>query len=532
MDKADMEMVSASAPQGIHKDYWRTSKSLLFVVLLTALTACASSPDKRASVGRDTDAGLYRWVDSELGPYLATQLSQHPRFKGEPVLVVSMNGADVRADIDALTQSVRTRIMDQLLSEPGINLVWRPAMRPWQHHRAETPRDCNNISQANYYIGIEITPTPDRDARVSIRALDLLDRSWVSGFGKTWRGTLTAAQHQAWQQSRIDEYLRGLRVLPFTESETDLLADYLAENLACLLLRQGVDRPLVYLDTGETNHKVLLKVAVGVQHYLVRRQAIRLASKSSQADLLLSANLNPIDQGLHHLWLSAKPANGAQPMAGIDTDGYILLSEAPRTAGSRGTKHGGLIRQTSRATPNGAVISELRIKQQHDLKHCNTLEPWAHDESLVPSDGLPSANCYGLEFELYQAARVYVLNHRSDDELIRLLPSSCRPQRARRSVVPANTTVWVPYEHKGTKYAGAATGQPSLESFYAVAVKQSHPAHELEAHLRRLPEACGDNTLPQPESPDLEHWLAQLDTLVNRLGDRVAWRGLRMRRAP
>lgn len=526
-----MEKVMEGACQRIDNDRWRLPASLLLVVLVTALTACASPPEKRFNAGDETDAGLNRWIDDELGPYLTSQLSQHPRFKGEPLLVVGMNGANVRPDIDALTQSVRTRIMDQLLSESGINLVWRPAMRPWQHHRVETQRNCNNINQANYYIGIEITPTPDRAARVSIRALDLLDQTWVSGFGKTWRGALTEAQRQAWTQSRVDEYLRGLRVLPFTESESDLLAAYLAENLACLLHKQGVARPLVYLDTDATTRDVLAKVTTGAHHYLIRQQAIRVTSEPSQADLVLSANLNPIDQRLHQLWLSAKPANGAQPMVGIDTDGYILLPGRAKTAGQRVTGDRDVIRQASRATPRSAVISELRIKQRRDPRHCNTLNPWTHDESLVPSDdAIQSENCFGLEFNLYQAARVYVLNHRSDGELVRLMPSPCRPQHASRSVLPADTTVWVPYGHSGANHAGEATGHPGLESFYAIAVKQSDPTHDFEAHLRRLPEACGDQLLAQSEIPELDQWLAQLDTLVNRLGDRVDWRGLRVRR--
>lgn len=523
-------MASTYAHQVIDKDYWQLFKCLLWVVWLVAFTACAGPPDKRFTVGGATDAGLYRWIDEELGPYLATQLTRHPRFKGEPVLVVGMNGANVRADIDALTRSVRTRVMDQLLSEPGINLVWRPALRPWQHHRTEPPRDCNNTTQANYYIGIEITPTPENAARVSIRALDLLDRSWVSGFGKAWQGALTTAQRQAWSQSRIDEYLRGLRVLPFNESETDLLAAYLAENLACLLHKQGVERPLVYLDTRESTGDVLAKVSKGIQHYLVRRQAIRLASEPSQAELLLSANLNPVDQRLHQLWLSAQPTSGVQLMAGIDTDGYIAFS-SPATAAPQASNHREVIRQASPATPNGAVISELRIRPRHNPRYCNTLALRAREESLAPSDsGLPYENCHGLEFDLHQAARVYVLKHRSDGELVRLLPSSCRRQRASRSVLPADTTVRVPYENGGTNQALAATGNPGLESFYAIAVKQHHSTHELEAHWRQLPEDCGENHLTQPEFPELERWLEQLDTLVKRLGDGVAWRGLRMRR--
>ncbi len=514
----------------IDEDNHRPPVRLLAVVLLTVLAACASPPEQRFSGNGEPDAGLYRWVEDELGPYLTTQLSRHPRFKGEPVLVVSMNGADVRSDIDALTQSIRTRIMDQLLSQPGINLVWRPAMRPWQHHRAGTQPICSDTNRAHYYIGIEITPTPERKVRVSIRALDLMDQSWVSGFGKTWQGALTAAQRRAWSQNRVDAYLRGLRVLPFTEAETDLLAAYLAENLACLLNKQGIDRPLVYLDTGETTQDVMTKVTNGVHHYLIRHQAIRLASEQSQADLVLSANLNSVDQRLHQFWLTAKPTSITQHQLGVDTDGYILLRDSPRIVGEQSRSHRGRTQQASHAAFNGVVFSKLRLTQRHDPSHCIAVNPRSRTESLVPSDGaIRSELCSGLEFDLYQAARVYVLNHRSDGELVRLMPNSCVPGRTSQSVLPAGTKVWVPYRLGTTNRPKESIRSRGLESFYAIAVKQSAPTNELDTHLQRLPEACSDQPLADPASSDLDHWLSRLDNLVDRLGERVDWRGLRVR---
>ena len=84
----------------------RTSAAAL-VLIATCLAAlllsgCASTGGSPTH-GEAPDAGLYAWVDDELAPYLVDQLSRHPRFKNEPVVLVSMSGADMSPDIDALT---------------------------------------------------------------------------------------------------------------------------------------------------------------------------------------------------------------------------------------------------------------------------------------------------------------------------------------------------------------------------------------------------------------------------------------------
>ena len=77
-------------------------------------------------------------------------------------------------------------------------------------------------------MGIDIGRSGNEVFRVSVRALDVQAGEWVSGFGKHWVGPLSADERLALAESRTDESLRGLRVLPFGSGQSDLAAAYLA----------------------------------------------------------------------------------------------------------------------------------------------------------------------------------------------------------------------------------------------------------------------------------------------------------------
>ena len=144
---------------------------------------CAQQASRPA---QGEDSPLQRWLDAELAPYLAEQLGRHPRFKGEPVMLVSLDGPDIQPDIDGLTRSLRDQLMDRLLAEPGVRLPWQPQQRQEQHHRRLERANCASIRDADYYIGIEITRSAADRYRVAVRALDVRAGEWVSGFGSSW----------------------------------------------------------------------------------------------------------------------------------------------------------------------------------------------------------------------------------------------------------------------------------------------------------------------------------------------------------
>jgi hypothetical protein len=225
-----------------------TRRHYTLPVILGALllVGCAQHPT------RDTqrnDSSLQRWLDAELAPYLAEQLSEHPRFKGESVILVQLDGPDIQPDIDGLTRNLRDQLMDSLLTDAVVRLPWQPQQQQAQHHRRLDQVQCGRIRDASYYIGIEVTRSATAQYRVSVRALDIRAGEWVSGFGKHWSGSLTSSELHALQERRSDESLRGLRVLPFSSGHSDLAATYLANNLSCLLRQQDEEDLVIYVES-------------------------------------------------------------------------------------------------------------------------------------------------------------------------------------------------------------------------------------------------------------------------------------------
>ena len=107
------------------------------VVLLIwlGLSACAGQPQLH-EIDPDTgQSSLDFWLEKTLIPYLLQQFDQHPRFRGQPVLLVRMQGENVTPHIDDLTAQIRQKITDALLKRPGLDLAWRPAFQPWKHYQ-------------------------------------------------------------------------------------------------------------------------------------------------------------------------------------------------------------------------------------------------------------------------------------------------------------------------------------------------------------------------------------------------------------
>ena len=255
------------------------------LITLSALLAvgCAQQPTRLSG---DNDSSLQRWLDTELAPYLAEQLSQHPRFKGEPAILVRLDGPDIQPDIDGLTRNIRDQLMDSLLTDAGVRLPWQPQQQQAQHHRRLDQVQCGRIRDANYYIGIEITRTASAQYRASVRALDVRASEWVSGFGKHWSGSLTSSELRALQERRTDESLRGLRVLPFSSGHPDLAATYLANNLSCLLRQQDEEDLVIYVEKLKSDQPRLRTLLSLIGNNLSRYREVRVTDVKKRSELL------------------------------------------------------------------------------------------------------------------------------------------------------------------------------------------------------------------------------------------------------
>jgi hypothetical protein len=164
---------------------------------------------------------LDQWVEHELIPVVRQQLVEHPRFKGETVMFVILEDNAPAPVSNELALSLRDRLLEAALHTPGAQLGWQQG-RGATANRSR-PVDCTR-DNVHYYIGIELSESLDNTYSASLRALDLEDRNWVTGFGSSWRGKLTPAQRAAVRNVQSDRTFLGARDVPFTADQSDLLA--------------------------------------------------------------------------------------------------------------------------------------------------------------------------------------------------------------------------------------------------------------------------------------------------------------------
>ncbi len=497
---------------------------------LLGLAGCVNAP-LRSDPAPQTQS-LEAWIDTELSPYLQEQLAKHPRFKGEPVLLVRMAGVDVQPDIDDLSAEIRDRIFDALLRTPGVNLVWRPTTGPWGHHRSLTELRCRPNPEPHYYLGVDPELTPDGDLRVTVRALDLRDGTWVSGFGKTWRGLAGSAQRRALASRHPDAYLRGLRVLPFGGTEADLAAAYLARNLGCLLREQGAQDAAIYPEPPASASPYLRTALELVGNYLGRFPEIHLSDDPARAELILHGEVHRIHGDLYQLWAILRQREGGRRVAGTDTSTYVRLAgpavaDAPATGS--GSRQPEPLASGTPAGEQGPLLAPIRVLAPKDQNLCHRTDPWAAGAVVLrPGDSLPPRGCYALELELRAQAALFLLAYDADTGLVRLRPAACPGAWGAPGWSPPGTRLRFPGP-RAARTVLAGEGRAGVTSYYAIAVSDPAVAGSLEHQLGRIPEACpGQSGNARQALPVPEHWLGELRALEQAHPQDVQWQAVRL----
>ncbi len=500
----------------------------LCIPLVWMLSGCTYMPIPFQGDKNRSETSLDSWIDQDLVPYLEEQLSKHPRFKGEPLLVVRMLGANVQSDIDQLTNNIRARTFDTLLSTPGINLVWRPATKPWEHHRSLSEVACGDFHTIHYYIGIETKLTPDDVLQVSVRALDLHEGTWVSGFGRSWQARPTHAQRWALKRRQPDEYLRGLRPLPFTESQADLMAAYLAHNLSCLLRQQDMGGVVIYPEPPKADHPFFRTTLNLVGNYLARFREVRVTNDRNQANVILRGEAHPIHGGLHQVWVMTQFKEGGQHLAGADTEAYVRLDRHPSVVRRNAAPR--LLPLSALPEPREPILSAFRLLTPLSQAFCVTTNPWALGErELGAHEPLSSQGCFALALEVAQDAEVFLINYNSRGRLIRLLPASCGQRRKiDRHIAAGDGLRFPPRSQKGHEVINVGD-ERGEETFYAIAVTDRGTARRLGRHLNGLSDGCERSRHITIGHRELDDWLSELDRLVQGNPGSVEWKSVHVR---
>ncbi len=456
------------------------------ILMMVMLSGCIHQL-QRPFQSDDAGQPLQDWIKADLAPYLVDRLSEHPRFRDEPVLVVKLNGADVQADIDELTEGIRQEIRDALLDTPGITLPWRPGRKPSHHHRKLSAVDCRGIREANYYVGIETRRLPDGRHGVSVRALDIEGKEWVSGFGMSWQGQLTAAETESLKHSRLDEALRGLRVLPFNKGQTDLAADYLANNLSCLLRQQEqADGLMLYVDSQGAEDPSLPKLMELIGNNLSRYQEVGVTGNESEASLVLRGRIYPLQPDLQQVWIRLNPSQSGVHLAGMDTAAYFTMQ-----------------------TPDKHRISDSKDRKPLIARMALRKAPSTPGRGGRCPEG--AADCHSLAVTTRNADQLFVIAHRPEAGVSLIYPGGCSSDSVERPAAKE-------------KAYSLSTGAESGEStFYAIVVNGEQLGKRLGRHLSLLPEACVPGIGGLPHAEGLNDWLSGLDNLIADYPGQIAW---------
>ena len=302
--------------------------------ILPALLLALLLPATALSAERDID----RWLEREAIPFIQQQLAEHPRFKGETVMFVVLDDNAPATASNALSLSLRDRLLAAALATPGVTIGWRQGSSD-AHHGTETV-DCTR-DDVHYYIGIELEQQLDDRYALSLRALDLEERTWVSGFGLRWLGKLNMTQRRALHLEEPDNSFLGARDVPFTAEQNDLLAKHLAHELTCALHRQTGGDYVVATDTQAASILGLDNTIALVSNNIAANDAIELTSDPLLANAEISGKAHQIDGSLYQYWLSVTPRGEDSELSSLTALGrraaeFIKSSRhPPRTRSSQ-----------------------------------------------------------------------------------------------------------------------------------------------------------------------------------------------------
>lgn len=507
-------------------------KLSVILVLLVAIPAAAN------------ERNLDRWFDHDLVPFVADQLVQHPRFKGETVMFVVLEDNTPASVSNALALSLRDRLLDAALNTAGVSIGWRQGGTPAA--RTTDAIDCTH-DNVHYYIGLELSRHLDGTYGVTVRALDLEDRNWVTGFNKAWKGQLSTIQRQAERETLADKTFRGARDVPFAADETDLLAAHLAHELSCALHRETTGSYVVATDKENDTADSVAATAELVGNNLAGQDALELTNDADRINALLSGKAHRIDGALFQYWLTVTPTDPDDELSTLSTSAYVLMP-GHRLADDGG----GEVRKPPSAPPEwsdtkptamraGAAISvpsasdnpllgPLRIFEANSAAACgNSTNPDIRHTTYSASQRA----CSLLAANTRRDAIVFVLEHQANYGLVRLGGPACRERTSPHVVTRGELMRYpIPYTSLGSNHSRETPQwlvSPGVDTYYAIAVTDARAARQFANHFDELPLRCSGSLRPGLTNNALHRWLDEFAMLAARHARHVDWRAIEVK---
>lgn len=493
---------------------------------LTVLLAAAAP----AMAGTELDS----WVDRELVPYVLETLTSHPRFRQQRVRFVVFDGDDTATSASELELGIRDRLVNAAIEAGGVHIAMPRSALAKNRARLDCAR-----RDAHYTIGIAVVPHARGQWELTLRARDLVEEQLVPGFGRQWRGYLDARERLAATRSRPDTTLLGERGAPFESHQADLLAAYLAQELACAVARQTGGLYVVPQDVKPNGDDVFGGTLALIGNNVTAHPAFDLAATADEANATLSGKAHPVDGSLYQYWLTLTPTDESGQLTALGASAYVRLPH------DRADDQGGSIRAGTgiRQTPTPQRHDTVTIRQAaNPLLGALRLRP-AGASDRCPDEGAgirgafypanPS-RCSLLETTAQTDAVVFVVSHRPSLGLVRIDDGACRrrvqPMLIRERQTLAVAVPWVADEGARIRDVDTWRTEPGGEVYYAIAVSDSALARRVANHVDRLPLRCAAGPHRGIRHALLRDWLTGLDAIAARSNGRVDWRALELSR--
>lgn len=498
---------------------------LLAVALLAGPTTSAAA--------RQPDLGT--WLERDLTPFVSEQLTTHPRFKGELVRFVVFKDGYPAPRSDALAVSLRDRLADAVINVPGVRVGWTYTASDSSREQSGTALDCSKDA-VHYYIGLEVSEAGNDQYKVDLRALDLEDRSWATGFAMSWQGTLSRSERSAMHKVAADQSFRGQRAVPFSDSQPDLLAAYLAHDLGCALLRQVSGEYLVTLEQDDQQTVPLDGVVELVSNNLSGHQAMQVTADTDRANAVLRGKAHHIDGDLYQYWITVAPTDSSSELPPLSASAYVHLPglHAAYAKESRQPQYSATVSPSMVAQSDADVLSSIRIVELSGAHACNSGSVTFQNQIRSGTrlqDWLDG--CFALQVKTREDAVVFFLNHQLNHGLVRLSGRDCGPRTEARIARADETLEYaLPLLALTHDASSPATGwplNPDADIYYAIAVSDSKAARALSRQLEQLPRRCTISVHPGLEGIRLESWLAKFSATVDQWQPHVDWQAIRVR---
>ena len=481
---------------------------LATLLIAQAIPATAQSREK----------GLDPWMERSLIPYVRQQLMTHPRFKDETVMFVVLKDNAPTPTTNALALSLRDRLLEAAVDTPGITIGWQQGRQPV----ASTPTDCVGVD-VQYYVGLELNQDIDGRYSVNVRALDLNDRTWVTGFGRRWQGTLGTTQRQALRQQRVDTTFLGVREVPFTEDQTDLLAAHLARELTCALQRELEDDYVVSA-TPTDGVDALASAIELISNNLASNRSLTLTPDREAANAVLQGKAHRIDGDLFQYWLTITPEPGASSLTALSASAYIVLPDTATDVGPQSQLSAARNTATPRVSAAPRTVSIPNAGGDGLIGRLQVSPPRAGNECRPP--------CSVLRATANTDAMVFFLEHQPSYGLVRLAGNECRRRATPRLARRGDELRFAVRRTIASGHSWHETVEwhldPKHNTYYAVVVTDADVARSMANLIDRLPQRCGDSLRPGARGSELEAWMHEFAAFTADASGTVDWRAVRV----